>query len=102
MKQNLMVDSHKVEEILQIYQRDINCLLDEDRNLRKRGLLSLRNGLFDKQIGTDYLIHIFENNLCKNLLKIYDDKIESNRELAYTILEKYLDRLQGGEESKVD
>lgn len=58
----------------------------KDRNLRKKGLTNILNGLFSKENDTKLIIYIFQVSLAKNLLKVIDDKIEKNREMVYNIL----------------
>ena len=67
-------------------QRDINCLSDPDRNTRKRGLESIKKALLGgKQLSEDIASSCLEL-LHRPLMKLMDDAVEKNRELALQLL----------------
>ena len=67
-------------------QRDINCLTDPDRNTRKRGLESIKKVLLGgKQLAEDVASSCLEL-LHRPLMKLMDDPVEKNRELALQLL----------------
>ena len=67
-------------------QRDINCLTDPDRNTRKRGLESIKKALLGgKQLAEDVASSCLEL-LHRPLMKLMDDPVEKNRELALQLL----------------
>lgn len=60
--------------ILQNLQRPINCLTDQDRNIRKNGLSTLLKEI--AKINKTYQIKIFlTTNLNKNLIHTLNDPI---------------------------
>lgn len=58
------------QEALKYIQRDINCLLEENRNLKKTALINIEKKLFPKE---NYDIQVskrlFEDNILKNLIR---------------------------------
>jgi hypothetical protein len=83
------MESEDYGSLVQVTQRSINCLLDQDRNIRKTGLSSLA-----KELGrvpkSAQLRLLLTTNLCKNLLHTLNDPIEANRELALALLQQLL------------
>ncbi|KAL4450906.1 hypothetical protein ABPG74_011748 [Tetrahymena malaccensis] len=77
------------EELVKNYQRDINCLVDDDRNLRKKGLTTILKQAFATSTPTKELLQFFQINVLKNLLRTIDDSIEKNRELAQNIIQSF-------------
>ncbi|KAL4472321.1 hypothetical protein ABPG72_002804 [Tetrahymena utriculariae] len=77
------------EELVKNYQRDINCLIDDDRNLRKKGLTTILKQTFATSTPTKELLQFFQINVLKNLLRTIDDSIEKNRELAQNIIQQF-------------
>ena len=67
-------------------QRDINCLSDPDRSTRKRGLESIKKALLGgKQLPEDIASSCLEL-LHRPLIKLMEDAVEKNRELALQLL----------------
>jgi len=80
-------------ELQRTFQRDINCLLDEDRNLRRKGLNSLVQGLFKNENSDQDIHNLFKKTLLKSLLKVISDKVEKHREISIQILDKFFERV---------
>jgi hypothetical protein len=81
-------------ELQKVFQRDINCLVDEDRNLRRRGLDNLNKGLFKSENSEQDVLQLFRRALLRNLLKVLSDKVEKNRELSIQILSKFFEHVK--------
>jgi len=81
-------------ELQKVFQRDINCLVDEDRNLRRRGLDNLNKGLFKSENPEQDILQLFRRALLRNLLKVLSDKVEKNRELGIQILSKFFEQVK--------
>jgi hypothetical protein len=75
--------------LLQNLQRPINCLTDQDRNIRKGGLTTLFKEL-EKASKQNQVKMLTSTNLSKNLLFTLCDPIEANRESTLNLLEKLL------------
>jgi hypothetical protein len=52
---------------------------------------------FFKEKNSRILLYIFQNNLCKPILRILEDAIEKHREIGIEILSKICDRCVGEE-----
>lgn len=78
-----------MEEILLKYQKSINSILEEDRNIRRKGLEDIKS-LFISLKDTNLLIALFEQHVFKNIVRALDDKVEKHREITIIIIEKYL------------
>jgi hypothetical protein len=63
-------------------QRDINCLSDPDRNTRRRGLESIKKALLGGQKLSDEAAGSCLELLHRPLMKLMDDAVEKNREIA--------------------
>ena len=79
------------EELRRKYQRDLNCLVDSDRNLRKRSLVKLQRKLIESSEETEkYGKLVFEiffvEYLQKPILDLLSDSLEKCRETSCTIL----------------
>ena len=75
------MDNEDFTLILQNLQRPINCLTDQDRNIRKNGLSTLRKEI--AKVNKNYQIRILlTTNLNKNLIHTLNDPIEANREIT--------------------
>jgi len=81
-------------ELQRVFQRDINCLVDEDRNLRRRALDSLNKGLFKSEHSEQDILQLFKRSLLRNLLRVVSDKVEKNRELSIQILAKFFEQVK--------
>lgn len=78
-------------ELQKVFQRDINCLLDESRVLRLNGLNSIVQGLFKSENKQEDIHELFKKALLKNLLKVVSDKVEKHRGISIQILTKFFD-----------
>lgn len=56
--------------------------MQQDRNLRKKGLTSILKSVLAPSTPTKELMQFFQVNVFKNLLRNIDDSIEKNREFA--------------------
>ncbi|CAD8095342.1 unnamed protein product [Paramecium sonneborni] len=83
------IDRSFVEDQIKLLQRDINCIIDQDRNLRKSGLAKLQDFFKIKQNAPER-IYIFDAYALKNLLRVFEDSVERNREAAINIVLNYL------------
>ena len=70
---------------MQILQRSINCLTDQDRNIRRGGLTALLKEL-EKTSKANQVRLLTSTNLSKNLLYTLNDPIEANRETTLNLL----------------
>jgi hypothetical protein len=69
---------------LQNLQRPINCLTDQDRNIRRQGLETLRREV--SKASKEHQGRLFTtSHLAKNLVHTLADPIENNRELTLAI-----------------
>lgn len=76
-----MMDESEYQRVLQVLQRPINCLADEDRNIRKSGLDVIKKELVT--MSKDNVLKLFnETKLTAMLIKVTNDKIENNRQVG--------------------
>ena len=87
-------------EFLKRNKRNINCLLDKERNIRLRALKEFNKDLFEEK-NDAVLGKFWRDHLVKPLVLIYDDKIEKLRELAIEITQKMLERFELQDEAQV-
>ncbi|DBA01279.1 TPA: hypothetical protein N0F65_001784 [Lagenidium giganteum] len=76
-------------------QRDINCLSDPDRNVRRRALDKLQRGLSNdaEQLSVGVLTTLFDNNVKAALLACASsDSVEKCREKALSLLLFFVER----------
>lgn len=74
------------EELLQNVARDINCLGDDDRTTRRRGLQKLTAATVGAGLDPGVLQEIWDAAVRIPVLKLLADPIEKNRELAIALL----------------
>ncbi len=72
------------------HRRDINCLIDQDRNTRKMSLDKLTKDIFLVN-SVEYITEITREYLLVNVLRCLDDKIEKIRETAIKMIFKILE-----------
>jgi hypothetical protein len=72
------MEQEEYQQIVQTLQRPINCLTDDDRNIRKNGLTSISVEV-NKMNKANFIKIFTTTNLAKYLIRIYNDKIEANR-----------------------
>lgn len=75
--------------LLQSLQRSINCLTDQDRNIRKTGLMTLLREV-ERSSKVNQVKLLTSTNLPKNLMYTLNDPIEANRETTLNLLERLL------------
>lgn len=75
--------------VLQSLQRSINCLTDQDRNIRKSGLVALLREV-ERTSKHNQVRLLASTNLPKNLMYTLNDPIEANRETTLNLLERLL------------
>lgn len=77
-------------EVSQKISRLINFLGDSNRSTRKRGLDGLKNELYNNSLQLD-MMKIIYKEVQGAVIKLIADPVEKCRELAITIVEKYLE-----------
>jgi hypothetical protein len=70
-----------------VLQRSINCLLDEDRNIRRPGIKEIEAWVGRHRDRPALLVEMFQRHMLRNLSYCLADKIEKIRESALEILE---------------
>ncbi|OQR98880.1 hypothetical protein THRCLA_06647 [Thraustotheca clavata] len=75
------------EEILTKYQRDINCLSDEQLGVRKRAMETIANVIF--MIPSEYLPKVFPT-FAKPLFKRFNDPVEKVRTLSLRVTTQFI------------
>ena len=78
-----------MEDILQKYQKCFNAIIEEDRNIRRRGLEDIKS-LFRELKEPGKLVEIFQKYIFKNLMRVMDDKVEKHREACLGLIDSYL------------
>ena len=77
-------------EVVKWLQRDVNCLTDPQRFVRKRSLEKLsRVEELRMKFGTEAMIGFFKSHLLKPLLLCISDPVEKCRELSIQICKEY-------------
>ena len=80
-------------------QRHLNCLSDENKNVRYKALSAIHEELSKFNFTPEDIESIFINSLLNFLLKAFLDKVEKNRELSVKIMEEYFNKLPHPEKS---
>jgi hypothetical protein len=93
-------DETLFQEFLAKNKRNINCLLDKERNIRLKALKEFDKDLL-KQENNSVLSKFWTDYLLKPLVLIYDDKIEKLRELSISITTKLIERFDLKDEAQV-
>ena len=85
----------EAEEILLRIRRDINCLVDADRVVRRSALTRIENSLCadNTKVLEETVSRIYFDALAHNLHKAVEDSVEGCRERAIRILGKILERI---------
>ena len=80
------------EIVLQNLNRHLNCLVEENRNSRKRAIEGITKETILRKPALEPLViqEVFDEIL-KSLLKIFADPVEKNRELVIALIGKCLD-----------
>jgi len=76
------------DDLQKQFQRDINCLTDEDRNIRFKGLNNINQQLFTSTRDRAAIARLFEKNLLRNVIRLMDDKVEKHKTISLEILNK--------------
>jgi len=91
----MMEDSQRASylELVTKHKRDINCLNDEDKNTRKRGIIKLNRELFKSEVDKEDYFEFYSKELKKPLLRTVEDQVEKCRELSLEIITKFVENL---------
>jgi hypothetical protein len=82
------------EEFLLTVRRDINCLSDGDRIVRKKAAERLQKNLVNGgKTKQEFLIKLFLEELHKPLIKMFADQAEKCRELSLAMMPHFIDML---------
>jgi hypothetical protein len=91
-----MASFSSTEDLLSIFQRDLNRVADIDRNTRRRGLQKLLDDLpwdLPRESAKTLALNGFLNSaLLPTILKTLPDSVEKCRELALKILQRIVKR----------
>ena len=82
-------ESETTDSVRKQVQRHVNCLSDDGKTTRKKGLLDLRKETIARQLGGTLLQDIAVEVL-KPTLKCLADPSEKNRELATSFISDYI------------
>ena len=93
-------EDEQFNEFLKRNKRNINCLLDKERNIRLRALKEFNKDLFEEKSDA-VLGRFWRDHLVKPLVFIFDDKIEKLREIAIEITQKMIERFELQDEAQV-
>jgi len=96
MEQN---DEELFNEFLKRNKRNINCLLDKERNIRLKALKDFDKNLLNEENDV-VLAKFWRDHLLKPLVMIYDDKIEKLRELGINITTQLVERFDLQDEAQ--
>ncbi|EGD79070.1 hypothetical protein PTSG_02038 [Salpingoeca rosetta] len=84
-------DKATCKAVLQGIQRDLNCLSDDNRLVRKRAMLAIQEATVKKSSDlSPRVLHAVFNEILKPLLKKYEDSMEKCRELAIDTVSMFL------------
>jgi len=83
-------------------QRDINCLVETDRSLKKGALNNIERKAFDKTISNDTKKRLFEDCILKNLLYCLSDDADFIREKTLKILTKFFVEIEKTDDNNVN
>ena len=88
------------QEFLTRNKRNINCLIDKERNIRLKALKDFNKNLL-KEENDNILAKFWRCHLLKPLVMIYDDPIEKLRSLAISITTQLLERFNLEDEAQI-
>ncbi|XP_031556171.1 dynein assembly factor 5, axonemal-like [Actinia tenebrosa] len=87
-------DTEDFEVVLQVTQRDINCLSDDNRTTRRRALDKiLKDVLQRKPPLSAQVLQSLLDELVKPLLKVMSDPTEKCRDLSVQIMSEFADKI---------
>eukprot|EP00397_Hematodinium_sp_SG-2012_P003752 GEMP01003760.1.p1 GENE.GEMP01003760.1~~GEMP01003760.1.p1 ORF type:complete len:903 (+),score=216.32 GEMP01003760.1:357-3065(+) len=82
------------EEFGLTIRRDINCLSESDRTLRRTALVKLEKALrSERKVEEAFAVRAFQEELHKPLLRLLGDKGEKCRELSLDLLNYFIQKL---------
>jgi len=82
------------EEFRVTIRRDINCLHEDDRSLRKNALIKLEKALrSQRKVEEVFVVRCFVEDFHKPLLRLLSDQGEKCRELSLDLLDFFLKKL---------
>ena len=86
------MEDASMENVLKNIARHINCLSDENRNVRKRALEGITKETLklEEPLSPDVLQTILYNSLLKSYLKLFSDPVEKCRQLALNYVDNCL------------
>uniref|UniRef100_A0A0G4GBI7 Dynein axonemal assembly factor 5 TPR repeats domain-containing protein n=1 Tax=Chromera velia CCMP2878 TaxID=1169474 RepID=A0A0G4GBI7_9ALVE len=86
-------------EYAQRLKRDLNCLLEQDRNVRRKALIQLNRNYFgsEKQVQEANAKQLFIEQFHKHLLRLYSDGVEQCREISLDITDRFCQVLSTSE-----
>jgi len=80
------------EEFLLTVRRDINCLSEADRIVRKKAVERLQKSLLsDRKAKQEFVVRLFLEELHKPLFRMFGDPMEKCRELALVMAPQFID-----------
>jgi len=84
------------EEFLLTVRRDINCLSEADRIVRKKAIERLQKSLLSgggKPVKQEFVVKLFLEELHKPLVRMLSDQAEKCRELSLSMTPQFIDML---------
>eukprot|EP00933_Yihiella_yeosuensis_P061402 TRINITY_DN64202_c0_g1_i1.p1 TRINITY_DN64202_c0_g1~~TRINITY_DN64202_c0_g1_i1.p1 ORF type:complete len:954 (+),score=180.88 TRINITY_DN64202_c0_g1_i1:112-2973(+) len=82
------------QEFLLTVRRDINCLTDADRALRRGAVVKLEKSLLSSsKASPDFIKRVFLEELHKPLFRMFGDQVEKCRELSISMTLRFVDLL---------
>jgi len=87
-----MSQEETLEQYFHRFSHDINCLNDQDRNIRKQGLIKINKELLSTP-HKEYVQQLLSQSLMNSLLKTLEDPIEKHREMTISLFEKLLEQI---------
>mmetsp|Transcript_65377 Transcript_65377/g.142520 ORF Transcript_65377/g.142520 Transcript_65377/m.142520 type:complete len:938 (+) Transcript_65377:63-2876(+) len=86
------------EEFLLTVRRDINCLSDGDRNVRRNAVVRLEKTLFTSgKTPQTFVRKLFLEELHKPLFRLFADQAEKCRELSISMTGRFVDMVSAAE-----
>lgn len=97
-----MDNEDEYQDALRGLQRDINCLVEADRSLKKGALNNIERKAFDKGLTQDTKKRLFEDCILKNLLYCFTDPADFIREKTLKILTKFFLEIEKKDDKNVN
>ena len=86
------------DSVRKMIQRHVNCMSDNSKITRKRGLIDLKKETIARKLGGT-LLQELSNEILKPTLKCLSDPSEKNRELATDLISNYLSVIPAPDET---